>query len=102
MDGVPAPISMLVDPSTNPEAIALVTETLMYDMLIGEEDASPNWDPEMNWYGPMGIGYAHWTVPVHLWIPVRAGILFTNQHVVHQGLSHQSNGLRIGGSINEH
>ena len=24
MDGVPAPISMLVDPSTNPEAIALV------------------------------------------------------------------------------
>ena len=26
-----------------------VTETFMYDMLIGEEDASPNWDPEMNW-----------------------------------------------------
>ena len=26
------------------------TETMMYDMLIGEEDASPNWDPEMNWY----------------------------------------------------
>ena len=25
MDGVPAPISMLVDPSTNPEAIALVS-----------------------------------------------------------------------------
>ena len=25
------------------------TETMMYDMLIGEEDASPNWDPEMNW-----------------------------------------------------
>ena len=56
------------------------TETMMYDMLMGEEDASPNWDPEMNWYvvqfsdcnlgdihvqlfclpryGPMGIGYA--------------------------------------------
>ena len=75
MDGVPAPISMLVDPSVNPEAIALVslpllfhyssllgsscniygythqaTETMMYDMLMGEEDASPNWDPEMNWY----------------------------------------------------
>ena len=87
MDGVPAPISMLVDPSTNPEAIALVgfsfsliliflnviliftqpqssrfslspsnldghqvTETLMYDMVMGEDDkASPNWDPEMNW-----------------------------------------------------
>jgi len=58
MDGVPAPISMLVDPSVNPEAIALATETMMYDMLMGEEDASPNWDPEMNWYGPMGIGYA--------------------------------------------
>ena len=26
------------------------TETMMYDMLMGEEDASPNWDPEMNWY----------------------------------------------------
>ena len=26
------------------------TETMMYDMLMGEEDASPNWDQEMNWY----------------------------------------------------
>ena len=24
---------------------------MMYDMLMGEEDASSNWDPEMNWWG---------------------------------------------------
>ena len=26
--------------------------------------------------------------PVHLWIPVRAGVFFTHQHIVHHGLSH--------------
>ena len=26
--------------------------------------------------------------PVHLWIPVRAGVLLAHNQVVHQGLSH--------------
>ena len=58
MDGIPAPISRLTDPSTNPETIALVTEVLMFDLVIGEESASIHWDTDMNWYGPYGIGYA--------------------------------------------
>ena len=32
--------------------------------------------------------YTKKSSPVHLGIPVRAGILLTNQHVVHQGLGH--------------
>ena len=26
--------------------------------------------------------------PVHLWIPVRAGVFFAHQHIVHHGLCH--------------
>ena len=34
MDGVPAPISMLVDPSVNPEAIALVSMMILTMMTL--------------------------------------------------------------------
>ena len=34
MDGVPAPISMLVDPSVNPEAIALVSMMILTLMTL--------------------------------------------------------------------
>ena len=30
----------------------------MYDMLMGEEDASPNWDPEMNWYSVFSFQFS--------------------------------------------
>ena len=49
---------MLVDPSTNLKTITLVTEVLMYDLILGEQRASSLWDANMNWYGPFGIGFA--------------------------------------------
>ena len=78
-----------------------VTETMMYDMLMGEEDASSNWDPEMNWwghlcfflinssisrYGPMGIGYApnKEQYTEHFLKPLRAAFSERDLQVFHE------------------
>jgi len=57
MDGIPAPISRLVNPMDSLNAKILVEETLLHDIVYGSE-ASPIWTEDMKWYGPFGIGYA--------------------------------------------
>jgi len=57
MDGIPAPISRLVDPMDGPTAKFLVEEALLHDIVYGTE-ASHLWTDDMNWYGPFGIGFA--------------------------------------------
>ena len=58
MDGIPAPISRLVDAGLNPVSIAMAEEVLMFDLEAGNTTASPLWAPDMRWFGPFGIGYA--------------------------------------------
>jgi len=57
MDGIPAPISRLVNPMDGPSAKILVEETLLHDFVYGSEP-SHLWAEDMDWYGPFGIGYA--------------------------------------------
>merc|ERR1719461_1753428 len=57
MDGIPAPISRLVNPMDGPNSKILVEETLLHDIVYGSE-ASHIWTEDMKWYGPFGIGYA--------------------------------------------
>merc|ERR1719334_2815926 len=57
MDGIPAPISRLVNPMDGPSAKILVEEALLNDIVYGTE-ASHLWTEDMKWYGPFGIGYA--------------------------------------------
>lgn len=58
MDGVPAPISRLVDATLNPVSIAMAEDVLMFDLVEGDMIASPLWAADMRWFGPFGIGYA--------------------------------------------
>ena len=58
MDGVPSPISRLVDATLNPVSIAMAEEVLMFDLVEGDMIASPLWAADMRWFGPFGIGYA--------------------------------------------
>jgi len=57
MDGIPAPISRLVNPMDGPNAKVLVEEALLHDMVYGTEP-SPLWIENMTWYGPFSIGFA--------------------------------------------
>ena len=57
MDGIPAPISRLVNPMDGPSAKILVEEALLHDFIYGSEP-SGLWSEDMNWYGPFGIGHA--------------------------------------------
>jgi len=57
MDGIPAPISRLVNPIDGPSAKILVEEALLHDIIYGSEPSSL-WSDSMDWYGPFGIGYA--------------------------------------------
>jgi len=57
MDGIPAPISRLVNPMDGPTAKLLVEEALLHDLVYGTEP-SHLWTDEMKWYGPFGIGFA--------------------------------------------
>ena len=58
MDGIPAPISRLVNHSLNPLSVAMAEEVLTFDLVTGTSTASPLWAADMRWYGPFGIGYA--------------------------------------------
>ena len=58
MDGIPAPISQLVDARLNPLSVAMAEEVLTFDLITGTTGASPLWAADMRWYGPYGIGYA--------------------------------------------
>jgi len=57
MDGIPAPISRLVDPLAGPTAKILVEEAILTDLVFG---VSPSrlWYDDMTWYGPVGLGLA--------------------------------------------
>jgi len=57
MDGIPAPVSRLVDPLDGPTAKILIEEALLHDIIYGTEP-SHLWTQDMNWYGPFGIGHA--------------------------------------------
>jgi len=57
MDGIPAPISRLVDPMDGPRAKLMVEETILHDIVYGTESCHL-WTEDMKWYGPFGIGYA--------------------------------------------
>ena len=57
MDGIPAPISRLVNPMDGPSAKILVEEALLHDFIYGSEP-SGLWSEDMNWYGPFGVGHA--------------------------------------------
>jgi len=57
MDGIPAPISRLVNPMDGPNSKILVEEALLHDIIYGDEP-SHLWKDDMNWYGPFGIGHA--------------------------------------------
>jgi len=57
MDGIPAPISRLVNPMDGPNAKILVEEALLYDIVYGD-GPSDLWAEDMKWYGPFGIGFA--------------------------------------------
>jgi len=57
MDGIPAPISRLVDPVDSLRAKVIAEEVLLYDFVFGDE-ASSRWEDDMTWYGSTGLGMA--------------------------------------------
>ena len=57
LDGIPAPISRLVDPTAGPAAKLLVLQALDTDWVTGT-GPSMLWSEDMDWYGPFGIGHA--------------------------------------------
>jgi len=75
MDGIPAPISRLVNPMDGPTAKILVEEALFHDLVYGES-ASHLWTENMLWYGPFGIGFASnkSEYETHFLQPLKAGI----------------------------
>lgn len=57
MDGIPAPISRLVNPEDAAISKQIVEEVLMYDFVDGQSP-SPRWIDTMTWYGAAGFGMA--------------------------------------------
>lgn len=72
MDGIPAPISRLVNPVDSVDAKNIVIEALLDDFRYGSEP-SPKWQDDMTWYGAVGFGIAtnkqeyweHFLLPFH-------------------------------------
>ena len=75
MDGIPAPISRLVNPMDGPNAKILVEEAILHDIVYGS-GPSDLWPEDMNWYGPFGIGFANSKEEYeeHYLKPLREGI----------------------------
>merc|ERR1712042_132283 len=75
MDGIPAPISRLVNPMDGPNAKILVEEAILHDIVYGS-GPSPLWTDDMSWYGPFGIGFANnkEEYEMHYLKPLREGI----------------------------
>ena len=57
MDGIPAPISRLVNPMDSVNAKNIVIEALLDDFRYGSEP-SAKWEEDMTWYGSVGFGIA--------------------------------------------
>jgi len=57
MDGIPAPISRLVNPVDSLNAKIIAEEVLLYDFIYGD-NPSPRWEEDMTWYGSTGLGMA--------------------------------------------
>jgi len=75
MDGIPAPISRLVNPMDGPNAKILVEEALLFDLVYGN-GPSDLWTEDMTWYGPFGIGFANNKEEYEMYYlkPLREGI----------------------------
>mmetsp|Transcript_121083 Transcript_121083/g.343054 ORF Transcript_121083/g.343054 Transcript_121083/m.343054 type:complete len:410 (-) Transcript_121083:439-1668(-) len=58
MDGVPAPLSAMVDPRATARSEAVWRAALQEDFWNASDEAS-FWADDMVWYGPGGIGTAH-------------------------------------------
>jgi len=75
MDGIPAPVSSLVDKKDAALARKAVYKVMLNDWMnyTGEEKCKGLWSRDMVWYGPVGIGMAttckeyheHFLRPLH-------------------------------------
>jgi len=57
MDGIPAPISRLVNPVESLMAKVIAEEVLLHDFKYGSSPSN-RWDEDMTWYGSTGLGMA--------------------------------------------
>jgi len=75
MDGIPAPISRLVNPLDGPKAKLIVEEVILNDLVFGSSP-SVRWQEDMTWYGPVGFGLAKGKAQYeeHFLAPLRAGL----------------------------
>jgi len=80
MDGIPAPISRLVNPLDSVMAKIIAEEALLHDFVYGSSPSS-RWEEGMTWYGSVGLGMAtnkqeYWE---HILMPFQAA--FTERSV---------------------
>jgi len=75
MDGIPAPISRLVNPADSLISKAIIEELLMDDFVLGTGPSS-RWNDDMTWYGGAGFGMANSRKEYeeHILGPLREGI----------------------------
>lgn len=75
MDGIPAPISRLVNPLDGPAAKLIVEEVILNDLVFGNSPSS-RWTEDMTWYGPVGFGLANNKAEYekHFLEPLRSGL----------------------------
>merc|ERR1719161_1421631 len=61
MDGIPAPISSMVDPAVSPKAKAVVQSiiSLQFENTATEAEACTQFSDDFIWYGPAGFGVAY-------------------------------------------
>jgi predicted ester cyclase len=58
MDGIPAPLSITVNPEDTIISKKLALEAMYFDLTSGESHPSPLWRNDMTWYGSHGFGVA--------------------------------------------
>jgi len=77
MDGIPAPISRLVNPEHSVISKMIIQELLMDDFVSGSEPSS-RWKDDMVWYGVAGFGMATSKAEYehHILAPLREGLSF--------------------------
>jgi len=75
MDGIPAPISRLVNPEDSIKSKMIINELLINDFVSGTEP-SDRWDDDMVWYGGAGFGMATSKTEYeeHILGPLRKGL----------------------------
>jgi len=58
MDGIPAPLSITVNPEDSKISKKIALEAMYFDLLSGESGPSQLWRKDMTWYGCHGFGVA--------------------------------------------